>query len=138
MNTTLDFTVSLTTINCGKCAGTYAINEKYRAEKQQESGFWHCPYCETSWGYGEGTNAKLVKQIAQLQTTIEHKDAALISVREQRDTAERRRRAMKGVHTRVCNRIKHGVCVCCNRTFANLAAHMKTQHPAFKAEEPKA
>jgi hypothetical protein len=38
---------------------------------------------------------------------------------------------VKGVKTRMANRIKHGVCPCCNRTFLNLQRHMTTQHPSF-------
>jgi len=39
--------------------------------------------------------------------------------------------AYKGVATRTRNRIKNGVCPCCNRTFSNLAAHMANLHPKF-------
>jgi hypothetical protein len=31
------------------------------------------------------------------------------------------------------HRVSNGVCPCCNRTFAKLAAHMKIKHPGFKA-----
>lgn len=44
-------------------------------------------------------------------------------------------RALKGVVTRTKNRIKNGVCPCCNRTFKNLADHMKGQHPDYGADE---
>jgi hypothetical protein len=27
--------------------------------------------------------------------------------------------------------VANGVCVCCNRSFKNLAAHMQTKHPEF-------
>ena len=31
--------------------------------------------------------------------------------------------------TRLQKRIHAGVCPCCNRTFTNVARHMKTKHP---------
>jgi len=34
---------------------------------------------------------------------------------------------------RVKRRINGGVCTCCNRTFTNLARHMKTKHPVVAA-----
>lgn len=49
--------------------------------------------------------------------------------REEADAARRSAAAMKGVATRMKNRVKHGVCPCCNRTFADLARHMATKHP---------
>lgn len=30
---------------------------------------------------------------------------------------------------RVTKRTMHGICPCCNRTFSNVARHMKTKHP---------
>jgi hypothetical protein len=46
-------------------------------------------------------------------------------------------RSEKAAKTRIKNRIKHGVCPCCTRTFANLAAHMKNKHPDYVKEETK-
>jgi hypothetical protein len=40
-------------------------------------------------------------------------------------------RATRGHLTRVKKRIASGVCPCCNRTFQNVARHMKTQHPGY-------
>ncbi len=131
MSNTISFSVELTTIDCGQCGATYAISEKYRVHKYQESGFWHCPYCQCSWGYSEGQNTKLKNQIAQLQTTVEHKEAAIVNLRQQRDAVERSKIALKAAHTRQCNRVKNGVCPCCNRTFQNLAAHMATKHSDY-------
>lgn len=43
-------------------------------------------------------------------------------------------RAQKAAKTRLKNRVKNGVCPCCNRSFVNLQQHMATQHPAFGGE----
>lgn len=43
--------VVLAVINCGKCGGSYAISERYRAKCQEAGTGWTCPYCETGWGY---------------------------------------------------------------------------------------
>lgn len=128
---------TLSTETCIKCGVLFALPKQWQDEFRKTHQQFYCPAGHPQYYPGETTEEALRKSVARLETTIEHKDAALTSVREQRDTAERRRRAMKGVHTRTCNRIKHGVCPCCNRTFQNLAMHMKSEHPAFKAEEPK-
>jgi hypothetical protein len=35
---------------------------------------------------------------------------------------------------RMKKRANAGVCPCCNRTFSNMGAHMKTQHPDYESE----
>lgn len=48
---------------------------------------------------------------------------------------ERSHVATRGHLTRQRKRVEAGVCPCCNRTFKQLAAHMKNKHPDFKPEE---
>jgi hypothetical protein len=55
-----------------------------------------------------------------------------------RDQAEASARAQRGAATRARNqrdkdrqRVAAGVCPCCNRTFKQLARHMKSQHPEY-------
>ncbi len=40
-------------------------------------------------------------------------------------------RAQKAAKTKLKNRIKHGVCPCCKRTFQNIAKHIATKHPGY-------
>jgi hypothetical protein len=54
--------------------------------------------------------------------------------RERAEAAERRSAAARGQVTKIKNRVGHGVCPCCNRTFENLHRHMTTKHPTFTAE----
>ena len=42
--------------------------------------------------------------------------------------------ATKGELTKTKNRIANGVCPCCNRSFAQLTRHMKSQHPEYVGE----
>lgn len=58
--------------------------------------------------------------------------------RAQRDQAEAAERAQRAAATRARNerdrlkvRARAGVCPCCQRTFQQLARHMKTKHPDF-------
>lgn len=55
--------------------------------------------------------------------------------RAAREKTARRLTATRGAHTRTRNRIKNGVCPCCNRTFLDLQRHMHTKHPEFKPED---
>ncbi len=128
--------VSLTQVNCGKCGATYAINERFRAEKQKKGGGWHCPYCQCTWGYFGETEAQRLK--TQLDAQIKQTEFARQNAkaeREAREHTERRLSATRAVSTRLRNRIKNGVCPCCHRSFENLRRHMTSQHPHFAAEK---
>lgn len=123
--------VALYIVNCGPCGGTYALNKRYVAQKREKGGYWHCPYCQTSWGYGESENERLKAALEkQKKSTQWQADRA----RKAEEDAEHRRRqyvGMKGVLTKQKNRVSKGVCPCCNRYFKNLHRHMESKHPKF-------
>lgn len=137
--TLIEITTGLAVINCGACGGTYAINERYRQERQNKGETWHCPYCNCEWGYtGNSDNEKLRRELvaererlASARRMIESTQAEAEHFRKSRDT-------MKGLLHREKKRVGNGVCPCCNRSFQNLKAHMKTKHPNHGAEEVKA
>ncbi len=127
--------VTLNAVECCNCGCIFGMTAEMDSRLRENHKSFTCPNGH-SMHYTQETEAeKLKRQVAQLQTSIEHKDANISSLREQRSALERSRAALKGVHTRTCNRVKNGVCPCCNRTFANLANHMHSKHPDFKAAE---
>ncbi len=116
--------VTLTEIVCGKCGGVYALSNLYVRSKEESGGFWRCPYCKCSWGYGESENDKLLKKIERLKKQKEWAE-------QETKNAERRRSAAIGQVTKMKNRAKAGLCPCCYRTIKQLAAHMKRKHPDY-------
>lgn len=118
----------LSTITCGKCGGIYAISERFRQQKEEHSGYWNCPYCDCSWGYGTSTVDKLKQE---LDMERKRKEWAQTDAKNER----RRRIALKGQVTKIKNRVGNGICPCCNRSFHNLARHMSSKHPDFKKKE---
>lgn len=129
-------TVKLTTINCGECGGTYALNTRYVNQKQTNGGYWNCPYCKCSWGYGDQSeNARLKKELELERKRKEWAQKDAERAKEQRDAAQYRERAQKAAKTRIKNRIAKGVCPCCNRTFSDLSRHMSTKHPEYAKSE---
>jgi len=127
--------VTLTEMSCGVCGGTYAINERYRAQQRQEGGSWSCPYCRASWGYGDNNeNSNLKKKLEKEEKRRKWAEENAARLRKNVDTANRRTAAQKGANTRMKNRARAGVCPCCSRTFKQLAAHMKNKHPGYAKE----
>lgn len=132
MTQTIELSTTLVSISCGNCGGVYAIGERYHQKAREEGTAWNCPYCRIGWGFtNRGENAELKRKLAQAQTTIEHKEADMQHVRQQRDHAEYSARTLRGVVTKTKKRIGRGICPCCNRTFSQLADHMQSQHPEY-------
>ncbi len=129
---TITQTVTLTQINCGQCGGTYAINERYRQQKSDQGGGWNCPYCKCSWGYfNDNELARTKKALEQQKANTEWYRQQAETRGKDRDHAQHQVRAYRGVITKTKRRIAHGVCPCCQRTFQDLARHMKGQHPGY-------
>jgi len=68
-------------------------------------------------------------QIDQLQAAVRFERERVTSAKQQTAVERRRTIAQKAAKTRLKNRVSKGACICCNRFFKNLAAHMQTQHP---------
>lgn len=124
-------TVQLTQITCGECSGTYAISERYRQQRYQEGKSWTCPYCRVSWGYAQGENAKLKADLeiqrARADSLLQARNAAQKEAR----TANIVKKRTQTLLRKTKDRVKNGVCPCCQRSFAALARHMKTKHPEY-------
>lgn len=139
MSTTFVASTQLTTIECGRCGGIYAIGETYRDKCHDDGTSWNCPYCRVGWGYaGNSRVEQLTRKLAFQERELAHETARHKWTKSNLKDTEHRRRGEKAAKTRLKNRAAAGVCPCCNRTFKQLAAHMKTKHPTWnksKAED---
>lgn len=136
MSTTFSVSTELTTINCGQCGGTYAIQEKYRVEKYQVGGSWNCPYCKVSWGYvNNNENATLKKQLEEANARAERERVRKVDALAETNHFRKSRDGMKGALVSTQKRVKNGVCPCCKRTFSCLADHMASKHPDYAVEK---
>jgi hypothetical protein len=138
MSAVLEVCTTLHTFTCGHCSGVYAIAERYRAKREEEGNGWHCPYCQSKWGYFGKTEAqKLRDELTRKDAQLDQERARQRELRERIQQRDNVIRAERGAKTKLKKRIAAGVCPCCNRTFQDLARHMKGQHPEFaKAPTP--
>lgn len=127
-------TTALTELQCGSCGVFHAIPTAMYESCRDEGGFWHCPNGH-SRGWREGANktemAKLRQERDRLAQRIAQRDDEIARQRGLREGVERRLNATRGVVTRIKNRVGHGVCPCCSRSFGNLAKHMATKHADY-------
>jgi hypothetical protein len=83
-----------------------------------------CPLGHEYFLKGKGENARLRAEVASLRDRVD-------LYQGQRDSTERSLATTRGHMTRLKKRVAAGVCPCCNRTFQDLAKHMKGQHPKY-------
>jgi len=123
---------SLTNLQCGECGVHHAIPTKIFESKREAGGFWFCPNGH-QWGFKEGKHEReaIRRERDLLKQQLAQKDDEIAGITLKLQGERNRTAAYKGEMTKVKNRAKAGVCPCCNRTFQNMASHMKTKHPGF-------
>jgi hypothetical protein len=111
---------------CAECGCYFGVPNGFLNDRQQDKRAFYCPNGhELSYRQSEAEKLRLERD--RLQQLLAQKDDEI------RDL-ENRRRAAVGQVTRLRNRVGHGVCPCCNRTFQNLGRHMANEHPDFAKE----
>lgn len=102
-------------------------NEQLRLHDLKKSMVVYCPLGHTHVPAGKS-------RLQEAEEKLTRERARHDQTRSHLRTTEAQRRAEKAAKTRLKNRIGAGVCPCCNRTFQNLARHMKGQHPDFSTK----
>jgi hypothetical protein len=123
----LSKSVTLAYQECLTCAVAFAIPKTMVDQAATWGGFFCCPN-----GHSQGwekrnsksENDKLRDEVAQLQSNVKYKQ-------EQIEAERKRTIAAKAEKTKLENRIKNGVCPCCQRSFINMRRHIATKHPEF-------
>lgn len=116
---------------CCKCGIQFSMPEEFRKYRKQDKGTFYCPNGHPQH-FTEHLEAKLKateEELVRVKQRLAQKDAEINDAHA--ETEKIRKEA-----ARIRKRIDAGVCPCCNRTFQNLARHMKAKHP--QQAKPKA
>ena len=136
----LHYAVSLEmyTVDCCSCKGTYGITNDAQKEYRRTNDWFYCPYCGKNQHYiEESREKKLERQLERERAHLLRERAFHDQTRADRDAIDRSRSAISGALTKKkkqLDRVKNGVCPCCNRHFKNLHKHMQTKHKSFCAD----
>jgi len=122
MATTKTYTGTLNVLNCAACSMTFGISTSFENRRREDHDTFYCPAGHSNWY--SGLNEK-----EQLRESLDRERSRRTHVEDQLAAAEASRRAYKGHLTRIRNRIADGVCPWCQRSFANVRAHVTSQHP---------
>jgi RNase P subunit RPR2 len=115
-------------ITCCDCGIAFHVPDQWLESRRSDKKVFYCPNGhQQAFTQSEADRLRLERD--RLKQQLAQKDDEIAWQREQRKIGDRRVIAAKGQITRLKNRAKAGVCPCCNRTFSNMAAHMKTKHP---------
>jgi hypothetical protein len=120
---------------CRSCGCVSTVPEVMNEHLRAEGGYRHCPSGH-AWGWSKETcereqlrreRDRLKQDAARLEDEKRQAWATATALRERADKAEKATKRLK-------KRTSAGTCPCCNRTFGNMAEHMKHQHPEFVAD----
>ena len=133
MSITMSFSDPFYKLCCSECGIVYFFPEKWITGAKENGKAWKCPNGHNQWFGGAEIDEirrerdRLKQEQARLQDEIASRQRQLEIETMKRSRAERTVKQVK-------KRAAAGTCPCCQRTFANMATHMKHEHPDFVKE----
>lgn len=126
--TKIQFTHDYELVTCGAkgCPEEFAMSQRTYLRTKRTGETWYCPAGHPRVWLGQTTEQKLA--------SAEARETAL---RDQLHAAEADAEASRSMLIRDRARFANGVCPCCNRTFQNVLAHMKGEHPDYDPKDLK-
>lgn len=123
---------------CIECGVPFAIPKQLDDRLRQTRESFYCPNGHHQHYVGK-TEAEKIREQAEREKKIlqaQLNEANRSKEYWNSEYKHQRQRAItaKAQKTRLANRVKNGVCPCCNRSFTDLAAHMQTKHPDFNTD----
>ena len=116
-----------------ECGIDFWVPDGWYNLRQHDGVRFTCPNGHSQW-FGESSEDELRQERDRLKQRLAQKDDEIAEEREKKNAARRSLRAQKGQVTRLKNRVKAGVCPCCNRSFLNLRRHMDNKHPEYATD----
>jgi hypothetical protein len=121
-------------IDCANCGQVFGMTAEFIKRRRADGKEFFCPNGHSNF-YRDNEHDRVRQERDRLKQQLAQKDDTIAYQRAQREAAEKLASVRKGQVTRLKNRAAAGVCPCCNRTVSQMAKHMASKHPTFKAEE---
>lgn len=116
--------VDFVTEECCACGMPFAMTADFKSRRLKDHKSFYCPSGHSQHYIGKSEEQKLREQLERERLAREAESGRAALLESQRDAIARN-------YGRMRERIKNGVCPCCNRAFQNLMQHMRTKHPDF-------
>jgi len=122
--------------NCCNCGMAFGLDRDFYNKRAEDHKTFFCPKGHEQHYIGKREVDKLKEQVQQLETNLQYSHNIRNELRNQVQQLNYSVRAQKAAKTKILNRVKNGVCPCCNRTFQDLQSHFKTKHPELLKLKP--
>jgi hypothetical protein len=117
---------------CGQCGLSQWIGEAQQDMLRANNQTFYCLMGHArQFPKGESDTDILRREVVRLKQDQAYLEDMRRQAEERAETEKKRAQGYKGHAAKLAKRAKAGVCPCCNRTFSNMAEHMKTQHADF-------
>jgi len=126
-NISINVDLEFVTVTCAACGLLFATTCDFARRRREDHRDFYCPSGHINVYVAENKAEKLEKK---LKFEKHRREQAESEAKRQKKISS----AQKAVNTKMKNRVKHGVCPCCTRTFMQLARHMKDKHPEYIEE----
>lgn len=115
-------------MRCGECAIEFYVPDWFYKERKEEGEGWSCPnghrriFKEPEIDQLRRERDRLKQETARLEDEAKKAWGVAAAERLQAEKAKKETAKVK-------KRAISATCPCCNRSFANVARHMKSKHP---------
>lgn len=116
---------------CIDCGIHFGVPSDWKNQRLKDRNTFYCPNGHNMHYTGESEADRLRRELAEKQKQLEAKEQQVIAEENRTNAARQQRDEARKSHRKMRDRVKNGVCPCCNRTFQNLLNHMRTQHPEY-------
>lgn len=133
MTTKLNYTATVTIEDCCTCGGPIALSQEQRRALLNSHESYYCPMGHRQHFVGESDAERakrLEKELEAHKGWLQRQKEFADHVTDQLQAERKSHATTKGQLTRTRKRAIAAVCPLCNRTFKQVAAHMKSKHPA--------
>lgn len=104
------------------CGLSFFVPQWWEQNRRKDHTWWYCPN-------GHPQHFSGMSDAERVRAELEQEKARHQYTRNQLQATTNIARKAKADKTKVLKRVAAGVCPFCKRSFAQLAAHMESQHP---------
>jgi hypothetical protein len=113
----------------------FYTTKRFNSERRKDHQRFYCPSGHNNYYPQQSDEEKLKEELAGMQRLKDHYRSEAERERQNRERAQRRASALKGQVTKANNKLKKGICPCCDEQFPDLEKHIKSQHPEFDIDQ---
>jgi hypothetical protein len=134
---TIDVSVNLVTETCcvSTCGILFAVPEDWQRQRRRDHTNFYCPNGHHQAYQAKTKEEQLRDELAKAKQALDYQRQRGDRLEDDKTHLKHQVRAQKGVATRLRNKAIAGICAFCEHEFANVAEHVRAEHPSESLEE---